>query len=86
VILSAVADLPGLLSRSGLAKLLTGSPSNRVASYQDHSLYGALHADWGRQELTAEIDRLIARGYLVNRQGRLVLSPTGQAHLQKAGD
>jgi hypothetical protein len=86
LILTAVADLPGLLSRSGLAKLLTGSPSTRVAPYQDHSLYGVLHTDWGRQGLTAEIDRLIAQGYLDNRQGRLVLSPSGQAHLQQADD
>jgi superfamily II DNA helicase RecQ len=85
-ILAAVADLPGMLNRSGLAKLLTGSPSTRVAPYQDHSLYGVLHPDWGRKELTEEIDRLIAQGYLDNRQGRLVLSPTGRAHLQQAGD
>jgi superfamily II DNA helicase RecQ len=81
-ILSAVADLSGLLSRSGLAKLLTGSPSARVAPHRDHPLYGALHASWGRQDLTAEIDHLIAQGLLVNRQGRLVLSPTGRARLQ----
>ncbi len=83
VILSAVADLSGLLSQSGLAKLLLGSPSNRVAPYRDHPLYGTLHAGWERQELTAEIDRLIEQGYLVNRQGRLVISSTGQAHLQR---
>jgi len=34
MILAAVADLSGLLSRSGLAKLLTGSPSERVAAYR----------------------------------------------------
>jgi ATP-dependent DNA helicase RecQ len=79
-ILAAVADLPGLLSRSGLAKLLAGSPSERVAPYRDHPLYGALHPDWGRQELTAEIDRLIAQGDLVDRQGRLRLPATGQPH------
>ena len=84
VILSAVADLSGLLSRSGLAKLLLGSPSDRVASYRDHPLYGKLHADWGRQELTGEVDRLIEQGYLINRNGRLVLSPSGQSRLQKA--
>jgi DNA-binding CsgD family transcriptional regulator len=85
IILNALADLPGLLSRSGLAKLLTGSPSDRVAVYRDHPLYGRLHRDWGRQELTTEIDRLIEQGYLVKRQGRLVLSPTGQAQL-RAGE
>ncbi len=83
-ILAAVADLSGLLSRGGLAKLLTGSPSARVAPYRDHPLYGALHTGWGRQELTSEVDRLIAEGYLVDRHGRLVLSPTGQAHLQQS--
>jgi ATP-dependent DNA helicase RecQ len=83
VILAAVTDLQGLLSRSGLAKLLTGSPSERVAAYRDHPLYGALHADWGRQELTVEIDRLISQGYLIDRKGRLVLSPSGQTHLQE---
>jgi superfamily II DNA helicase RecQ len=84
IILTAVADLSGLLSRSGLAKLLVGSPSDRVASYRDHPLYGRLHLDWGRQELTTEIDRLIEQGYLNKRQGRLVLSPTGQAQLQES--
>jgi len=83
MILAAVADLSGLLSRSGLAKLLTGSPSERVAAYRDHPCYGALYAHWGRQELTAEIDRLISHGYLIDRKGRLVLSPSGQAHLQE---
>ena len=68
----------------GLAKLLVGSPSDRVASYRDHPLYGTLHLDWGRQELTTEIDRLIEQGYLNNRQGRLVLSPTGQARLHES--
>jgi hypothetical protein len=83
IILAAVADLSGLLSRSGLAKLLTGSPSERVAPYRDHSLYGALHDAWGRKQLTAEIDRLIVEEYLVDRRGRLVLAPAGQARLQK---
>jgi hypothetical protein len=83
VILAAVADLQGLLSRSGLANLLAGPPSDRVAPYRDHPLYGVLHADWGRQELTAEIDRLIAEGYLTSRRDRLVLSPAGQARLRE---
>ncbi|MEJ2560929.1 MAG: hypothetical protein P8186_32860 [Anaerolineae bacterium] len=64
--------------------MLTGSPSDRIASHRDHPLYGALHDGWGRQELTAEIDHLIAQGLLVNRQGRLVLSPTGRARLQQS--
>jgi hypothetical protein len=83
IILAAVADLSGLLSRSGLAKLLTGSPSERVAPYRDHPLYGVLHNEWQRKQLTAEIDRLIAEEYLVDRRGRLVLAAAGQAHLQK---
>jgi hypothetical protein len=83
IIFDAVADLSGLLSRSGLAKLLTGSPSDHVASYRDHALYGTLHDTWGRKELTAEIDRLIDGGYVVNRRGRLVLSPTGQDVLEQ---
>jgi len=82
-ILSAVADLPGQLNRSGLAKLLTGSPSERVAPFRDHPLYGTLYAGWGRQELTEEIDRLIAQGWLLLQRERLSLSPAGQAHLQE---
>jgi superfamily II DNA helicase RecQ len=81
-ILAAVADLSGLLGRSGLAKLLTGSPSDHIAPYRDHALYGTLHDTWGRKELTVEIDRLIDGGYVVNRRGRLVLSPTGQDLLE----
>jgi hypothetical protein len=85
-ILSAVADLPGQLNRSGLAKLLTGSPSERVASFRDHPLYGALYADWGRQELTEEIDRLIAEGWLLLQREHLSLSAAGQAHLRGKSD
>jgi hypothetical protein len=81
-ILSAVDGLPGQLSRSGLAKLLTGSPSERVASFRDHPLYGALYANWGRQELTEEIDRLITQGLLLLQHERLSLSAAGRAHLQ----
>lgn len=84
VILAAVADLSGLLSRSGLAKLLAGSPSVRVAPYRDHPLYGKLHASWSLQELTAEIDRLITEGRLIDQQGRLALSSGSQAQAQDA--
>ena len=85
-ILSAVADLPGQLNRSGLAKLLTGSPSDRVAPYRDHPLYGALHADWDREELTEEIDRLTSQGWLLLQRERLSLSAAGQAHLLELSD
>ncbi len=85
-LLAAVADLSGQLNRSGLAKLLTGSPSERVASFRDHPLYGALYANWGRQELTEEIDRLIAQELLLLQHERLSLSAAGQARLQGKSD
>jgi ATP-dependent DNA helicase RecQ len=85
-ILSAVADLSGQLNLSALAKLLTGSPSERVASFRDHPLYGALYANWGRQELTEEIDRLITQGLLLLQRERLALSAAGQAYLQGESD
>ena len=54
---------PGHLTRSGLAKLLAGSGSSRVASLTNDPNYGRL-ADHGRKAITFEIDILIQQGYL----------------------
>ena len=54
---------PGRYSRSGLAKLLVGSGSSRVAGLTDDPDYGRL-ADHGRKAITFEIDILIQQGHL----------------------
>lgn len=54
---------PGRYSRSGLAKLLTGSESSRAAALADDPDFGRL-SDHGRKSITFEIDVLIQQSYL----------------------
>lgn len=63
IILSCVHTLPGKLPRSGIAKLLVGSHSQRVAGYRTHPDYGRL-AHLPRYNVMQEIDALINRGEL----------------------
>jgi len=63
IILACVKSLPGQLPRSGVAKLLVGSPSKRVASFKTHPHYGRL-AGYTRTAITHQVDVLIERGDL----------------------
>ena len=60
-ILDCVWALPGRLPRSGVAKLLVGSRSERVEKYQTHKLYKRL-AGYSRSEVMIQIDNLLASG------------------------
>lgn len=63
IILSCVHSIPGELPRSGIAKLLVGSHSQRVAAYWAHPDYGRL-AHLPRYIVIQEIDVLINQSEL----------------------
>ena len=63
IILSCAQSLPGKLPRSGIAKLLVGSDSQRVLKYVNHPDYGRL-SHLPRSIVMQEIDALINRGDL----------------------
>jgi uncharacterized protein YpbB len=72
IILECVRSLPGQLPRSGIAKLLVGSPSERVEGLQDHPFYGRLSGLY-RGEVMREVDRLIEQGRLaIDEHGKVV--------------
>ena len=73
IILACVLSIPGELPRSGIAKLLAGSQSQRVAGYRTHPDYGRL-AHLPRTILMQEIDALINRGELgLDDKSRVIL-------------
>lgn len=75
-ILCCVQSTPGLYTRSALAKMLVGSESSRVAEFVSQPCFGRL-SDYGRKEITFEIDILLQQGYLeINSGGKLILAPT----------
>lgn len=61
IILACVQSIPGKLPRSGYAKLLVGSESQRVLAYTTHPDYGRL-SHLPRNIIMQEIDALINRG------------------------
>ena len=63
IILYCVLSIPGKLPRSGVAKLLVGSHSQRVVKYIDHPDYGRL-SHLPRYAVMVEIDTLNNRGEL----------------------
>lgn len=73
IILSCIQSLPGKLPRSGIAKLLVGSDSQRVASYRTHPDYGRL-SHLPRTIVMQEIDGLINHGDLdLDQKSRVIL-------------
>jgi len=76
IILSCVYSIPGKLPRSGVAKLLVGSQSERVVAYTDHPDYGRL-SHLPRYIVLQEIDALIAaRDLQLNDKEKLVVRRT----------
>ncbi len=72
-ILECVHFLPGQLPRSGIAKLLVGSPSGRIEAFRKHPLYGRF-SEHTRDEAMREIDGMIEMGHIaVNENGKVVL-------------
>ena len=73
IILACVRSLPCHLPRSGVAKLLVGSSSARVAAYRVHPHYGRL-APHTRRAITLEVDALIQQGDLaLDEHGRVTV-------------
>lgn len=78
IILTCVQKYPGRFQRSELAKLLVGSLSSRLIDPAGHPFYGRL-ANYGRKQITAEIDSLCQQGYLQHGRGqRLYPTPDKQ--------
>jgi hypothetical protein len=74
IILACVQSIPGKLPRSGIAKLLVGSRSERVAKYTGHPDYGRL-SHLPRNIVMQEIDALINRGEIgLDDKSRVILS------------
>jgi hypothetical protein len=74
MILACVATLPGKLPRSGIAKLLVGSHSQRVLPYTRHPYFGRLD-HLHRKIVTQEIDALLNRGDLaLDYKSRITLN------------
>ena len=63
IILYCVLSIPGKLPRSGVAKLLVGSHSQRVLKYTNHPDFGRL-SHLPRYAVLVEIDTLINQGEL----------------------
>ncbi|MGB8646524.1 MAG: HRDC domain-containing protein, partial [Anaerolineae bacterium] len=73
-VIECVRALPGQLPRSGVAKLLVGSESERVERFQSHPLYNSLPG-YSRVDVTMQVDCLIAGGHLCkDLKGYLVLA------------
>jgi hypothetical protein len=72
IILDCVRAIPGKLPRSGIAKLLVGSESERVKDFRRHPLYNRL-AGHSRSEILHEVDQLLIDGLIMkNENGYLV--------------
>lgn len=75
-ILECVRVLPGELPRSGVAKLLVGSASQRVEKFASHPLYNRL-SNRNRSDVTLQVDVLLEMGYLQqDKSGHLLPSDT----------
>jgi hypothetical protein len=71
-ILACVRALPGELPRSGIAKVLVGSESERMVAIRYHPLYNTL-AGHSRLEVTAQVDEMLERGLVQqDEQGHLL--------------
>jgi hypothetical protein len=73
IILYCVLSIPGKLPRSGVAKLLVGSHSQRVIKYTDHPDFGRL-SHLPRYAVLVEIDTLINLGELdLDEKSRVIV-------------
>jgi ATP-dependent DNA helicase RecQ len=81
-ILECVHSLPDQLPRSGVAKLLVGSPSARVEALREHPFYGRL-SGYQRGEVMREVDRLIEVGYLaLDEHGKVMLGSVATPEIE----
>lgn len=73
IILSCVQSMPGKLPRSGIAKLLVGSQSQRVFKYTTHPDFGRL-SHLPRHIVMQEIDALLNRRDLdLDQHARMII-------------
>lgn len=73
LILECIKSLPAQLPRSGVARLLVGSLSERVEEFQLHPLYDRLEGK-SRSEVMVYVDKLLENGQLQKaNNGNLVL-------------
>ena len=88
-ILACARQLPGELPRSGVAKLLVGSASERVEKYQTHALYSRL-AGRSRTDVTLQVDALLKQGdstaihtatslWQISRQSQQTIRPSDRS-------
>lgn len=63
IILECAASAPGQFTRSGLAKLLAGSKSERLGDVADHPFYGRFR-DRSRKQIVYDVDVLLQQQYL----------------------
>jgi hypothetical protein len=79
IILDCVCAIPGKLPRSGVAKLLVGSESERVRDFRHHPFYNRL-AGHSRSDILHEVDELLADGLVMkDENGYLVPCNRGMA-------
>ena len=71
-IIGCVRAIPGKLPRSGVAKLLIGSESERVRDFYDHPFYNRL-AGHSRSEVLSEVDRLLTDGQLAQDENEYLI-------------
>ncbi|MBS1249205.1 MAG: ATP-dependent DNA helicase RecQ [Chloroflexi bacterium] len=74
IIIACVDEMPGELPRSGVAKVLVGSDSQRVEEYQGDPFFGYLDT-YGRGEVTSVIDHLIEEGILALDGNKVIPGP-----------
>lgn len=69
---SVVADLEGLLTPAGLARLLTAAPGE-VAPFSDHALFATFYGKISNEEMAARIEQALEAGDLtLSNYGRLL--------------
>ncbi len=73
-IVKCVAEIPGL-SVSGVAQVLCGSSSRRVAAHSSHELFGK-YSQLGRSQVVPHVHHLVVTGKLLVQGRSLRVSPS----------
>ena len=83
-ILECVRLLPGKVPRSGVAKVLVGSASERVEKFNSHPLYNRL-AGQSRKDVTRQVDVLLEMRWLAqDENGHLIPKITSVSSAEDA--
>ena len=84
LILECVKSLPAKLPRSGVAKLLVGSLSERVEAYQSHPLYNRLEGK-SRSEVMIYVDKLLENGQLQKAENSYLILGDSYSAINHSG-